>query len=123
MALPFFLPIMAVLAALSLLPNTSPQSPYTRGGTTLRTSTPATVRVLASTPSISGLLLVGENIEESFRFLRVGHTLLGGRWVGKQVAPESRAGLGDSIHSSFVSQEAVRLVEREKTKDERALVM
>ena len=83
MALPFFLPIMAVLATLSLLPNTSPQTPYTRGGATLRTSPtpvpPATVRVLASTPSISGLLLVGENIEESFRFLRVGHTLLGGR--------------------------------------------
>ena len=43
--------------------------------------------------------------------------------MGKQVAPGSRAGIGDSIYSSFVLQEAVRLVEREKTKDERALVM
>jgi hypothetical protein len=81
------------------------------------------VRVLASTHSVTGLLLVGENVEQGFRFLRADHSLLGGRWVGSKVAPGSRDGLGDSIYSAFVLQEAVRLVEREKTKDERALVM
>ena len=84
-----FLPAYyGVLAALSLPPNTSPRTPYTRGAATSRISPtpvpPATVRALAITHNISGLLFVGENIGESFRFLRVDHTLLGGRWIGKQ---------------------------------------
>ncbi|KAF8511513.1 S-adenosyl-L-methionine-dependent methyltransferase [Gautieria morchelliformis] len=126
-ALPFCLPVIVALMSLSLPPNSSPRPPYTRGTASPRASLsptpPATVRVLASTHSVTGLILVGEHVREGFRFLRADHSLLGGRWVGDKVAPGSRNGLGDSIYTTFVVQEAVRLVEREKTKDERALVI
>lgn len=115
------------LISLSLPPNSSPRPPYTRGTVSSHSyvtpASPATVRVLESTHSVTGLVLVGEHVEEGFRFLRVDHSLLGGRWVGKKIAPGSRNGLGDSIYSVFVLQEAVRLVEREKSMDERALFM
>ena len=57
----------------------------------------------------------------SLRYLRAGHSLLGGVWVGDRVFTKSGKGsvstdafgtpLGDSIYSTFVTQEAVRLVE------------
>lgn len=69
--------------------------------------------------------MVGEYVEKDFRFLRADHSLLGGRWIGKKVASDSRNGLGDSIYSTFVLQEAVRMIESKKKKKEkeRALFM
>ena len=83
------------------------------------------MRILARTHSVTGLILVGEHVEEGFRFMRADHSLLGGRWVGKKAVTEAKDGLGDTIYATFVLQEAARLVKREKTqiKDERALFM
>ena len=97
----------------------------------------APLRVLSSTSSpYSGVVLVGEipppplamieagNATEphSMRYLRAGHSLLGGVWLGNRVLSLDRetplgwdkhsTPIGDSIYSAFVAQEAVRLVER-----------
>jgi len=75
-------------------------------------SVTTSIRVLDRAFSNTGLILVGEHMQEEFRFMRADHSLLGGRWVGKKIAPGTN-GLGDSIYSTFVLQEAVRLVRRE----------
>ncbi|KAF8584274.1 hypothetical protein K439DRAFT_1633655 [Ramaria rubella] len=124
--LPCLLPMFAAFLALSVPPSATPRMPYMRGSASSRSSLvhpPATVRVLARTHSITGLILVGEHVEEGFRFLRVDHSLLGGRWMGAKVAPGSRNDVGDSIYSTFVLQEAVRLGKNESqnAENERAL--
>jgi hypothetical protein len=83
-----------------------------------------TVNLLARTESVTGTIIVGEYIEKQIpsplRYLRVDHSLLGGRWMG-----EKGHGLpgGESIYSAFVQQEAVRLVQREYKQEENALIM
>lgn len=39
------------------------------------------VRILNSTESITGRVVVGENVAAGYRFLRCDHSLLGGRWI------------------------------------------
>jgi hypothetical protein len=41
------------------------------------------IKILNSTRSLTGQIVVGENVEYGFRFLRCDHSLLGGRWVRK----------------------------------------
>ncbi|KAI0036731.1 hypothetical protein K488DRAFT_75740 [Vararia minispora EC-137] len=123
---------IAVIGALPLaIPHlTSPvlrrplQSPYTK---------PASpVRILSSVQSVTGLIVVGESLPPAkstfdypydLRYLRASHSLLGGVWIGSKVSgldetaqfPVDDTGtvLGDSIYSTFVLQEAVRLVDKE----------
>ncbi|CAL1701230.1 unnamed protein product [Somion occarium] len=96
----------------------------------------APLRVLSSVRSIySGVILVGEvlpptpeaietgNVREphSIRYLRAGHSLLGGVWIGNRVyrrdgqrplaVDRDGTPLGDSIYGTFNLQEAVRLVD------------
>ncbi|KII94950.1 hypothetical protein PLICRDRAFT_197034 [Plicaturopsis crispa FD-325 SS-3] len=84
------------------------------------------LRILSSTPSTTGVIVVGEVLPSdgatsvnSLRYLRASHSLLGGVWIGDRVATiddvppvVDKAGepLGDSIYSAFVLQEAARLV-------------
>ncbi|KAG2042216.1 hypothetical protein BDR03DRAFT_1006640 [Suillus americanus] len=86
------------------------------------------LRILNSTQSKTGVVVVGEILLpadgsliplHSIRYLRVSHSLLGGVWIGDQVATldsfppltdQDGIPLGDSIYSAFVLQEAVRLV-------------
>jgi len=91
-------------------------------------STTYPLRILNSTRSTTGVVVVGEILPptdgnlaslHSIRYLRVSHSLLGGVWIGNEVAtlddfppltdPEGTP-LGDSIYSAFVLQEAARLV-------------
>lgn len=79
--------------------------------------------------SYSGVVVVGQTLQKSpnevgnmdhLRYLRAGHSLLGGVWVGPKahssedptavVTDEAGESLGDSIYSAFVLQEAARLV-------------
>ncbi|KAG0709846.1 hypothetical protein DFH29DRAFT_17295 [Suillus ampliporus] len=91
-------------------------------------STAYPLRILNSTRSKTGVVVVGEILPpangsstpvQSIRYLRASHSLLGGVWIGDKVAtldnfppPTDQRGtpLGDSIYSAFVLQEAVRLV-------------
>ncbi|EIW61205.1 uncharacterized protein TRAVEDRAFT_56579 [Trametes versicolor FP-101664 SS1] len=87
------------------------------------------LRILSSVQSsYSGVVVVGQTLQKDpnnignmdyLRYLRAGHSLLGGVWVGPKAAAEEpsavitdEAGesLGDSIYSAFVLQEAARLV-------------
>lgn len=81
------------------------------------------VVVVGEIPSPTALELQGGDVRElhSIRYLRAGHSLLGGVWIGDRVyrrdgrTPLDRDAdlnpLGDSIYSAFIMQEAVRLVE------------
>ena len=80
-----------------------------------------TVNLLARADSVTGTIVVGECLEKGFRFLRVDHSLLGGRWIGDKTYG---ALLGESIYGAFTLQEAVRLVKREHvTESENVLNM
>lgn len=88
-----------------------------------------TVRILSSVQSKTGTIVVGEALAlppgsdkthpSSLRYLRASHSLLGGVWIDQRAGntDESFAAfdshgkrLGDSIYTTFVLQEAVRLV-------------
>jgi hypothetical protein len=56
----------------------------------------------------------------SLRYLRSSHSILGGVWIGDQVATRANSAplldaegtpLGDPIYNAFLLQEAVRLVD------------
>ena len=103
------------------------------------------LRILSSVQSqYSGVVIVGEALGDSpssgptsvplMRYLRAGHSLLGGNWMGEDVIKrgplaiqrETGEMLGDSIYNAFVLQEAIRLVERSQrdtSERENALVM
>ena len=88
------------------------------------------LQILSAEQSITGLITVGQwlpspNFEDgnkqdmhSARYLRASHSLLGGVWTDKNVhvldeppiSDSFGVPLGDSIYSTFVLQEAVRLV-------------
>lgn len=105
------------------------------------------LRILSSQDSVTGVVVVGEllppevemadpTILHSIRYLRASHSLLGGVWIGSGITSldgiasrTDQAGipLGDSIYSTFILQEAVRLVSRNPESDirkrEDALIM
>lgn len=88
------------------------------------------LQILSAVQSVTGLITVAEwlplpsqigNDQEmhSVRYLRASHSLLGGVWTRSKVqtldgvlpvSDSSGTPLGDSIYSTFVLQEAVRLV-------------
>lgn len=73
-----------------------------------------TVNLLARSDSVTGTIVVGESVEDGFRFLRADHSILGGRWIGDKTYG---APLGESVYGAFTLQEAVRLVKREHVKE------
>jgi hypothetical protein len=96
------------------------------------------LRILSSTQSLTGLIVVGEGVlhgdaKDAIRYLRASHSILGGVWAGKAakmfestpfVVDQQTTPLGDSIYSAFVLQEAARLVNSTgKGKWENVLVM
>ncbi|OBZ76102.1 Polyamine aminopropyltransferase [Grifola frondosa] len=100
------------------------------------------LRILSSVrSSFSSVVVVGESLPSNpgvsgtmdyLRYLRAGHSLLGGVWVGPKAQSDSgppsvdEAGeaIGDSIYSAFVVQEATRLVERpDHTEPQNALMI
>ena len=97
------------------------------------------LRILSSVDSAySGVVVVGETTAEDpnvpgnldhLRYLRAGHSLLGGVWVGPKaqawdpellLKDEAGQQLGDTIYSAFVLQEAALLA---KKKPQNALIM
>ncbi|TDL16118.1 S-adenosyl-L-methionine-dependent methyltransferase [Rickenella mellea] len=132
---PLLAALLATSLSLSLRPIHTPATPYTillpTNSTTPGTSSDTpTLRIFSSTPSITGQIVVGESSEQSFRYLRADHSLLGGVWIGKNVArmdggqavDSNGTELGDSIYSAFVLQEAARFHVSEK-KQESALII
>jgi hypothetical protein len=96
------------------------------------------LRILSSTQSLTGLIVVGESplsndTNHSIRYLRASHSIIGGAWLNSAPATTERTlilvderdkYLGDSIYGTFVLQDATRLVNSTgKGKWEDALVM
>lgn len=100
------------------------------------------LRILSSEQStLSGVVVVGESLEspnvsngiENMRYLRAGHSLLGGVWIGPKVTAmdpalvlKDEAGnqLGDSVYTAFILQEAALLAEKaDNTRPKNALIM
>ena len=139
---------MSIPAAFLLFPTL--RSPTLSGGSGVYPyqSRDYPLRILSSKESVTGVIVVGEllPLEEglmdptalnSIRYLRASHSLLGGVWIGSSnifslggvtsKTDQAGAPLGDSFYSTFVLQEAVRLVNTNlhggTTKRENALVM
>ncbi|ORY33952.1 hypothetical protein BCR39DRAFT_592578 [Naematelia encephala] len=76
------------------------------------------LRILSSERSISGQVVVADNLRDGYRFLRCDHSLLGGRWV-REVSTRfgSRTEMGDSIFATFVIQEVGVLAQRSDTNE------
>lgn len=121
----FILPILVTVLSLSFPPARIRFLPYTTHNGLLR--------ILSSTPSITGRIIVTDDYVHGFRFLRADHSILGGVWINPRymqkmdqdaefILDKEGDKLGDSIYSAFVLQEAVRLQERE-TPHKNALIM
>ncbi|WRT66420.1 uncharacterized protein IL334_003376 [Kwoniella shivajii] len=74
------------------------------------------LRVISSVRSITGQIVVAENLKDGYRFLRCDHSILGGRWI-REVTDDSikggiRTNMGDSIFATFNLQEIAVLAHR-----------
>ncbi|KAG9100515.1 hypothetical protein FRC06_004062 [Ceratobasidium sp. 370] len=101
---PLAVPLVLAQISKSTSPHRIPTEPWT--------STGGSVRVLARTDSTTGTVVIAENLVDNFRFMRCDHSLLGGVWTPGSRGRMYSNGLGDSIYTTFVVQEAVRLVNR-----------
>ncbi|KAL0250486.1 hypothetical protein I308_102664 [Cryptococcus tetragattii IND107] len=71
------------------------------------------LRVLSSEQSLTGRVVVGDNLKDGYRFLRCDHSILGGRWFReREVNGEKTVELGDSIFAVFNLQEVMTLAHR-----------
>ncbi|CAE6417924.1 unnamed protein product [Rhizoctonia solani] len=113
--LPLAIPLLLAQVSKRTSPHLIPTEPWT--------SPSGNVRVLARTDSATGVVVVAENLVDKFRYLRCDHSLLGGMWIAGSRSPLNSDGLGDSIYTAFVLQEAIRLVERPTSNQERSLVI
>lgn len=125
--------LLACVLATSLVAASFQYAPtlHPRFGVVQETYTDSTntVRILSSVQSNTGMIVVGEALAlqsdsekthpNSLRYLRASHSLLGGLWIDQRAgntdeyfamfASDGKR-LGDSIYTTFVLQEAVRLV-------------
>lgn len=106
--IPLAVPLVLAQIAKRTSPHLIPTEPWSSSG--------GNVRVLARTDSTTGIVVVAENLIDKFRYLRCDHSLLGGVWIAGSRAPVNSDGLGDSIYTAFVLQEAIRLLDRPTAK-------
>ncbi|CDO76562.1 hypothetical protein BN946_scf184982.g21 [Trametes cinnabarina] len=132
------IPLFPLLSSTILQPSTLPKpllEPYQHPSYPLR--------ILSSVSSpYSAVVVVGESqgptqgfgTMDHLRYLRAGHSLLGGVWVGPKVQAmdqsyvlkdEAGQPLGDTIYSAFILQEAARLIVKKpkNTDPENALMI
>ncbi|KAK8864447.1 hypothetical protein IAR55_001696 [Kwoniella newhampshirensis] len=79
------------------------------------------LRILSSERSLTGQVVVAENLKDGYRFLRCDHSILGGRWIrdvpDKNATDGKRTEMGDSIFATFNLQEVAVLVHRSDWSD------
>ncbi|WWC94199.1 hypothetical protein V866_001039 [Kwoniella sp. B9012] len=75
-----------------------------------------TLRLISSERSLTGQVVVAENLKDGYRFLRCDHSILGGRWIrevdDRQAKGGKRIEQGDSIFATFNLQEIAVLAHR-----------
>ncbi|WVQ99437.1 hypothetical protein IAU59_006572 [Kwoniella sp. CBS 9459] len=74
------------------------------------------LRVISSERSLTGQIVVADNLRDGYRFLRADHSILGGRWIrdvdDKSAVGGKRTDMGDSIFATFNLQEVAVLAHR-----------
>ncbi|WVO16164.1 hypothetical protein L204_103834 [Cryptococcus depauperatus] len=77
------------------------------------------LRVHTSERSITGQIVVADNLRDGYRFLRCDHSILGGRWIREKEIDggQKKVEMGDSIFAVFNLQEAATLAHRSDTKE------
>ena len=87
-----------------------PYPPYTTANGQLR--------ILSSEKSLTGQIVVAENLLDGYRFLRCDHSILGGRWTRQVMAgEETGTEMGDSIFPIIALQEVAILAHRSDAND------
>ncbi|KZO93871.1 hypothetical protein CALVIDRAFT_600355 [Calocera viscosa TUFC12733] len=81
------------------------------------------VRVLARADSVTGTLVVADNLLQGFRFLRCDNSLLGGQWLEGHEHEDGHGEETESIFAAFDLQQAVLLADRKKEVGDKALVI
>lgn len=75
--------------------------------------------LIARHESLTGYISVLQDNKNNFRAMRCDHSLLGGEWI---LPPNDKRKVAEPVYAVFTMLESVRLVEREKPKEqERAL--
>ncbi|KAG8525748.1 uncharacterized protein KY384_000508 [Bacidia gigantensis] len=116
---------------LLLMAISNPHIPLLRSNTDILNNNIAKTgyRIVDRQESVTGYLAVIDNLKDQFRVLRCDHSLLGGEWT--KYPPGIDPKLKEPIYSIFVTLEAVRLVQTERTleapikaaKDQQALII
>jgi hypothetical protein len=121
--------VYGIFAGLALHYSPTLHSRLRGGASELYTDRTKTVKILSSTQSNTGVIVVGDVLDTpagsqktyptSLRYLRAAHSLLGGAWINDAAVVKDASfamfdmqgtRLGDPIYAAFVLQEAVRLV-------------
>nr|XP_019001214.1 uncharacterized protein I203_06410 [Kwoniella mangroviensis CBS 8507]OCF64675.1 hypothetical protein I203_06410 [Kwoniella mangroviensis CBS 8507] len=80
-----------------------------------------TLRLISSERSLTGQVVVAENLKDGYRFLRCDHSILGGRWIrevdDRQAKGGKRTEQGDSIFATFNLQEIAVLAHRSESSE------
>ncbi|GMK56771.1 hypothetical protein CspeluHIS016_0306110 [Cutaneotrichosporon spelunceum] len=103
------LPLLTAFAGFALYK----QAPFAEDG----------VRIHKSVASTTGRIIVGDNVADSYRFLRNDKTLIGGMWIRNNGDPTGlSAELGDSVFAAMTLQE-VGLLSRAPNKGDKLAVL
>ncbi|BEI79704.1 hypothetical protein CcaverHIS002_0102330 [Cutaneotrichosporon cavernicola] len=103
------LPLLTAFAGFTLYK----QAPFAEDG----------VRIHKSVASVTGRIIVGDNVADGYRFLRNDKTLIGGMWMHDNGDPTGlSAELGDSVFTAMTLQE-VCLLARAPVKNDKVLVL
>ncbi|WWC89273.1 uncharacterized protein L201_004194 [Kwoniella dendrophila CBS 6074] len=74
------------------------------------------LKIISSRKSLTGQIVVAENLKDGYRFLRCDHSILGGRWIREvndnSIKGGKRTDMGDSIFAVFNLQEIGVLAHR-----------
>jgi hypothetical protein len=65
------------------------------------------LRILHSEQSLTGQIVIGENLKDGYRFMRCDHSILGGRWT--RDIPEGSGGMVKDMGDSYVHRHRTSL--------------
>ncbi|ODO09808.1 hypothetical protein I350_02025 [Cryptococcus amylolentus CBS 6273] len=72
------------------------------------------LRILSSEMSLTGRIVVADNLKDNYRFLRCDNSILGGRWIRER---NGKTEMGDTIFAVFNLQEVATLAHRSNSKE------
>ncbi|WVQ72461.1 hypothetical protein IAR50_002013 [Cryptococcus sp. DSM 104548] len=98
--------VLALRQQLFLRPSGALSEPYVTAHGELR--------ILSSEMSLTGRIVVADNLRDNYRFLRCDNSILGGRWIRER---DKKIEMGDTIFAVFNLQEVATLAHRSDSKE------